>query len=115
VKLEESFKDELEAVRCSLRMGKPRTPGKVRQRRGIDELRCQILKACLHTEQSTSKLARVLNPSARNWVKNHALALVRAGFLSMRIVENGDTKAKMFRTTPRGQQLMEHLEAFSHS
>jgi hypothetical protein len=48
-------------------------------------------------------------------VKAHALALVRAGFLSMRIVENGDTKAKMFRTTQRGQQLMEHLEAFSHS
>jgi predicted transcriptional regulator len=96
-------------------MGKPRTSSKVRQRRGIDELRCQILKACLHTEQSTSKLARILNASARNWVKKHVQSLVRAGFLSMRVVQNGDTTANMFRTTQRGQQLMEHLESFSAS
>jgi len=96
-------------------MAKARTLDKARRRRGADELRCQILKACLQTEQSTSRLARVLNAGARNWVKKHALELVRGGFLSMRAVQNGGIKANMFHTTERGEQLMEHLQFFLDS
>jgi predicted transcriptional regulator len=110
VQLSYSFKDGPETVRCLSLMARPRACA--RQRRGTNELRCLILEACLRAEQSAYKLARVLNVSNVSWVKEHAMALVRGGFLTVRVTRNGSAKASKFYTTPRGQELIEHLKAF---
>lgn len=83
-----------------------------RQRRDADELRYRILKACLHAGQSTTKLVKALNTTNHRWVKRLAMKLTAGGFLSVRVVHNGGVRANVFRTTPRGEELMNHLKAF---
>jgi hypothetical protein len=66
----------------------------------------------MDSEQSTSAIMRTLKARSFGWVRKHIVALERRGYLSTRVVQNGEVKAKKFSTTVRGRQLSQHLRAF---
>lgn len=107
-----SFKSSKEAVWGSSIVSCSHTSAHQVKHRSTETVRLQILDACMDSEQSTSAIMRILKARSFGWVRKHVVALERRGYLSTRVVHNGEVKAKKFSTTMRGRQLSQHLRAF---
>jgi len=107
-----SFKDGKETRWVSPTLGGSNTRAHQAKHRSTETVRLQILDACVDAEQSTSAIMRILKARSFGWVRKHVVALERRGYLSTRVVRNGEVKAKKYLTTVQGRQLSQHLRAF---